>query len=298
MRTLLNLPLLKSRWRILTAPLRQYPLNSDENNDIEHKKQGYPYIRFWTNCHVYMKPKKIQSEGIHCLAFIEIAIIGRSWLQTKDEEGIQTAGLCTTQENPSKKPQVNKACQHHDPLPNPRQLVWSFTRAVTVEGDSFQVLPKRVGTIGTGDRPSGRLCSTPGVLEATWTDGLARGDSWPQVRRQWAGNSGALHRRRGDSQGASRGGTFSWGTLKPLHKSGLTWQLTVFLCSVSTLNQDTTLLSMSNTISISKGFWALAQVTSNKMVHKLRYHFLAQFSKPFHMVCLVLLRVFASKTIE
>ena len=36
--TRLNLPLLKSRWRILTAPLRQYPLNSDKNNNIERKK--------------------------------------------------------------------------------------------------------------------------------------------------------------------------------------------------------------------------------------------------------------------
>ena len=41
-----------------------------------------------------------------------------------------------------------------------------------------------------------------------------------------------------------------------------------------------------------------AQVTSNKMVHKKRHHFLAQFSLPFHMVCSVLLRVSASKIIE
>ena len=40
------------------------------------------------------------------------------------------------------------------------------------------------------------------------------------------------------------------------------------------------------------------QVTSNKMVHKKRHHFLAQFSIPFHMVCSVLLRVLASKTIK
>ena len=41
-----------------------------------------------------------------------------------------------------------------------------------------------------------------------------------------------------------------------------------------------------------------AQVTSNKMVHKKRHHFLAQFSIPFHRVCSVSLRVLASKTIE
>ena len=40
------------------------------------------------------------------------------------------------------------------------------------------------------------------------------------------------------------------------------------------------------------------QVTSNKMLHRKRHHFLAQFSIPFHMVCSVLLRVLASKTIE
>ena len=40
------------------------------------------------------------------------------------------------------------------------------------------------------------------------------------------------------------------------------------------------------------------QVTSNKMVHNKRHHFLAQFSMPFHMVWSVLLRVLASKTIE
>ena len=38
-----------------------------------------------------------------------------------------------------------------------------------------------------------------------------------------------------------------------------------------------------------------AQVTSIKMVHKKRYHFLAQFSVPFHMVCSGLLRVLAQK---
>ena len=38
------------------------------------------------------------------------------------------------------------------------------------------------------------------------------------------------------------------------------------------------------------------QVTSNKMVHKKRHHFLAQFSMPFHMVHSVLLRVLAQKT--
>ena len=41
-----------------------------------------------------------------------------------------------------------------------------------------------------------------------------------------------------------------------------------------------------------------AQVTSYKMIHKKRHHFLAQFFIPFHMVCSVLLRVLASKTIE
>ena len=40
------------------------------------------------------------------------------------------------------------------------------------------------------------------------------------------------------------------------------------------------------------------QVTSNKMLHRKRHHFLAQFSILFHMVCSVLLRVLASKTIE
>ena len=41
-----------------------------------------------------------------------------------------------------------------------------------------------------------------------------------------------------------------------------------------------------------------AHVTSNKMVHKKLHHFLAQFSVPFHIVCSVLLRLFAqvSKT--
>ena len=39
-----------------------------------------------------------------------------------------------------------------------------------------------------------------------------------------------------------------------------------------------------------------AYVTSNKMVHKKRHHFLAQFSIPFHMVWSVLLRVLAQKT--
>ena len=39
-----------------------------------------------------------------------------------------------------------------------------------------------------------------------------------------------------------------------------------------------------------------ALVTSNKMVHKKRHHFLAQFSIPFHMVWSVLLRVLAQKT--
>ena len=38
------------------------------------------------------------------------------------------------------------------------------------------------------------------------------------------------------------------------------------------------------------------QVTSNKMVHKKRHHFLAQFSMPFHMVWSVLLQVLAQKT--
>ena len=41
-----------------------------------------------------------------------------------------------------------------------------------------------------------------------------------------------------------------------------------------------------------------AEVTLNKMVHKKRNHFLAQFSMPFHMVCSVLLQVLASKTIK
>ena len=36
-----------------------------------------------------------------------------------------------------------------------------------------------------------------------------------------------------------------------------------------------------------------AHVTSNKMVHKKLHHFLAQFSVPFHIVCSVLLRLFA-----
>ena len=40
----------------------------------------------------------------------------------------------------------------------------------------------------------------------------------------------------------------------------------------------------------------MAQVTSNKMVHKKRHHFLATFSIPFHMVWSVLLRVVAHKT--
>ena len=40
----------------------------------------------------------------------------------------------------------------------------------------------------------------------------------------------------------------------------------------------------------------MAQETSNKMVHKKRHHFLAQFSIPFHMVWSVLLRVVAHKT--
>ena len=39
-----------------------------------------------------------------------------------------------------------------------------------------------------------------------------------------------------------------------------------------------------------------AQVTSNKIVHKKRHHFLAQFSIPFHMVWSVLFRVLAQKT--
>ena len=39
-----------------------------------------------------------------------------------------------------------------------------------------------------------------------------------------------------------------------------------------------------------------AQMTSNKMVHKKRHHFLAQFSIPFHMVWSVLLQVLAQKT--
>ena len=38
------------------------------------------------------------------------------------------------------------------------------------------------------------------------------------------------------------------------------------------------------------------QVTSNKMVHKKRHHFLTQFSIPFHLVRSVLLRVLAQKT--
>ena len=38
-----------------------------------------------------------------------------------------------------------------------------------------------------------------------------------------------------------------------------------------------------------------ALVTSNKMVHKKRYHFLAQFFKLFHMRCFILLQVVASK---
>jgi len=41
-----------------------------------------------------------------------------------------------------------------------------------------------------------------------------------------------------------------------------------------------------------------AKVTSNKMVHKKKYHFLAQFSTPFLMVCSILLPVLASKTIK
>ena len=41
-----------------------------------------------------------------------------------------------------------------------------------------------------------------------------------------------------------------------------------------------------------------AHVTSNKMVHKKRHLFLAQFSIAFNMLCSILLRVVASKTIE
>ena len=41
-----------------------------------------------------------------------------------------------------------------------------------------------------------------------------------------------------------------------------------------------------------------AQVTSNKIVHKKKHHFLGQFSIPFHMVRSVLFRVLTSKTIE
>ena len=40
------------------------------------------------------------------------------------------------------------------------------------------------------------------------------------------------------------------------------------------------------------------RVTSNKMFHRKRHHFLAQFSIAFHMLCSILLRVVASKTIE
>ena len=40
----------------------------------------------------------------------------------------------------------------------------------------------------------------------------------------------------------------------------------------------------------------MAQVTSKKVVHKKRHHFLATFSIPFHMVWSVLLRVVAHKT--
>ena len=39
-----------------------------------------------------------------------------------------------------------------------------------------------------------------------------------------------------------------------------------------------------------------AQVTSSKMVHKKRHYFLTQFSKPFHMIWSVLLRVLAQKS--
>ena len=41
-----------------------------------------------------------------------------------------------------------------------------------------------------------------------------------------------------------------------------------------------------------------SDLKQNKTVHKKRHHFPAQFSIPFHMVCSVLLRVLASKTIE
>ena len=41
-----------------------------------------------------------------------------------------------------------------------------------------------------------------------------------------------------------------------------------------------------------------AQVTSNKMAHRKRHHFMAQFPIPFHMVCSIQLQVLASKTIE
>ena len=42
-----------------------------------------------------------------------------------------------------------------------------------------------------------------------------------------------------------------------------------------------------------------AQVTSNKMFHRRRHHFMARFSIPFHhIVCSVLLPVLASKTIK
>ena len=41
-----------------------------------------------------------------------------------------------------------------------------------------------------------------------------------------------------------------------------------------------------------------AQVAGIKMVHKKRHLFLAQFSIAFHMLCSILLRVVASKTIE
>ena len=47
---------------------------------------------------------------------------------------------------------------------------------------------------------------------------------------------------------------------------------------------------------IANHIFQMAQVTSNKMVHKKRHHFLAQFSIPFHMVWSVLLRVLAQKT--
>ena len=78
------------------------------------------------------------------------------------------------------------------------------------------------------------------------------------------------------------------------------WRIktSVYLCLTRVLDLGSLLIFsvLKNFVSPRFHIFQNVEVTSNKMAHKKRHHFLAQFSIPFHMVCSVLLRVLAQKT--